>query len=214
MKRTISLLISVMLLTPVSFAQQLEAGSVLMAESSHAKESLPSHNLTTSDLLLKAYGLFDTTLNKNEIKKAVKKQLHISAIEDEYGLWLESANGYYITFHGIQPEVSSRVGFDSNNELTEYGYFFIFPYETDRRDDANAEQASFTSMMLQDMLEMDITMGVDELSDAIFEVAAEYQENIINVRLVEEHDTENDSGRFILILNICPQNSPADYIKD
>ena len=109
----------------------------------------------------------------------------------------------------MTPDVSARAAYGDDDHITDYGFFFLFPYDGGGRDQANAEQAQFSGTLLQEMLDMGLAMDVDPLSDALFEVSGDYQQDLVDVRLVEEHNTDDGSGRFILILTVNPDNPDA-----
>ncbi len=206
MKRTVTLLIALLLTAGLSSAQHKAVESVVATKSPLATVTLPV-NVTAKDFMTKVYGVLDPSLDKAGNIAASQQVMNLTPEEDEYGLWLESADGYGVAYYGMTPDVSAHASFDNADRLATYGYFFIFPYGTGGRDAANAQQTAFSGTLLQDLLDMGLEMGVDELSDAIFEVAGDYDDSNIDIRLVEEHETADNSGRFILILSVDPSDA-------
>ncbi len=162
--------------------------------------------MTAEDLITKVYGLLDRTCSKAEMMKAVRQTTGLVPQEDEYGVWLDTGDGYTIDYYGLTPEVSARASYDEGGSLTDYGYFFLFPYASGDRASANAAQADFSGTLLQEMLDMELGMEADTVSDALFEASGEYGDISVDVRLVEEHNTGDKSGRFILILSLIPDD--------
>ena len=64
--------------------------------------------MTAEDLITKVYGLLDRTCSKAEMMKAVRQTAGLVPQEDEYGVWLDTGDGYIIDYYGLTPEVSAR----------------------------------------------------------------------------------------------------------
>lgn len=162
-------------------------------------------SLTGRDFVTKVYGLLDPSTTKEAAIRECGELLNVRPQEDEYGLWLESDDGFVVSYYGMTPpDVSAHAAFGPNDHITDYGFFFIFPYESGERETANARQAQFSGTLLQEFMDMGLELEADTLTDALFEVTADYEHDAVDMRLVEEHQTDDQSGRFILILTVNP----------
>lgn len=191
-----------------ALAQDVATEAVLATQTPVKALQLPVE-VTARYFITKVYGVLDRRLTKQEMLDASRKAIKLIPEEDEYGLWLESSDGYSVSYSGMTPDVSARAAYGDDDHITDYGFFFLFPYDGGGRDQANAEQAQFSGTLLQEMLDMGLAMDVDPLSDALFEVSGDYQQDLVDVRLIEEHNTDDGSGRFILILTVNPDNPDA-----
>lgn len=160
--------------------------------------------LTALDFVTKVYGVFDTGLSQNRTVEEAGRCLNLTPTADSTGLWLDSADGYAVSFYGMQPPVSAVAHFDDNG-ATGYCYFFLFPYSPGQWEEANRQQAMFCGSMLQEMNDFGLIIGVPDVSDAIFEAFGSYADNHINMRLCEECKPDM-SGRFIFMLDITPRS--------
>lgn len=166
--------------------------------------------LTAKDFVTKVYGVFDTNLSESEISKESKQRFNLTPAADSTGLWLETADGYVVSYYGMTPLVSAKAGFDGNI-VSDYCYFFQFPYSSGMRAEANMRQCEFCSSLLQEMHDIGMIMAVPVYTDAIFETVGSYGEHNVNVRLVEESSSDH-SGRFIVVLDVEPRAfTQADY---
>lgn len=206
MKRTVTLLLALIGLTVSGASAQETATTSVVATQTPLKQLQLPLELKAKDFITKVYGILDSDMNKDEIVSATQTVVSLVPEEDEYGLWLESGNGYSISYYGMTPEVSARAAFDEGNNVSDYGFFFLFPYSDGGREEANSRQAKFSGALLQEFLDMGLAMEVDTLSDAIYEVSGDYENDLVDVRLIEEHETDDNSGRFILILTVNPDD--------
>ena len=179
----------------------------LRAETTNTERENMPIQLTARDFITKVYGVISPQLSKDAASDQAFHILNVRPVEDEYGLWIETDDGYLINYYGMIPEVSARAAYGPTDALEEYGYFFLFPYSNGDRETANAEQSQFSGTLLQELLDMGLKMQVDDLSDALFEVNGDYDNDSIDVKLVEEHNTADNTGRFILILHVEPDAS-------
>lgn len=212
MRYLLAILTAVLGMALPAHAQDEAAAGVLATQTPVTSLQLPVE-LTAQDFITKVYGVLDARLTKQQILDASRMAISLIPEEDEYGLWLETDDGYSISYRGMCPDVSARAVFGDDNHVTDYGFFFLFPYEGGNRDKANSMQAEFAGTLLQEMMDMGIEMTQDTVSDALFEVSADYQQDLVDVRLVEEHNTDDNSGRFILILSVSPDN-PDTYTAE
>lgn len=171
--------------------------------------------VTAADLVTKIYGGLPMTCTKEETMLNAGKQLHLLPEADENDLWLDSDAGYSVSYSGMTPQVSAVAQFDKDS-LSNFGYFFIFPYSQDCREEANREQCAFCSSLLQEMYDMGSILGMTEdegtENETLFSALGNYEGNQINVSLREQ--TQPDaSGRFLLVLEVTPgSGNPYDGV--
>lgn len=176
--------------------------------------------VTAADLVTKVYGTLDLpesgngTLSRKETAEKGVKALKVRPEIDETGIWFESTDGYRVNYSGMTPDVSAVAQFDKDS-LSSFSYFFIFPYASGCREDANRNQCAFCSSLLQEMYDMNSIAGMaaDEGEDpSLFSALGSYDGNSINVTLREQ--TQPDaSGRFLLILEVTPNaGNPYDSV--
>lgn len=207
--------LSVMTASAVSFSDMsAEEISALLADapdsSSAAKATVaPEHaimalpvEVTAEDLVTKIYGVIDPSVSKHECSNQAFRVLRLRPQEDNAALWLETSDGYGISYYGMQPEVSAMARF-GNETLSDFCFFFLFPYKEDSKRECTRRQADFCGSLLQEMHDIGIPMGRDSLSDDLFEASGSYKGNFVAVRLMEEQTADNE-GRFILILSVEP----------
>lgn len=182
-------------------APDSSAAATATVASEHAVRELPVE-VTAEDLVTKIYGVIDPSLSKQECSDQAFSILRLRPQEDNAALWLETSDGYGISYYGMQPEVSAMARF-GNETLSDFCFFFLFPYQEDSKEECTRHQADFCGSLLQEMHDIGITMGRDSLSDDLFEVSGSYRGNFVDVRLMEERTAENE-GRYILILSVEP----------
>ena len=188
--------------------------------------------LTARDFVTKVYGVLDGRPGRQECASESRRLLDMTPGEDEYGLWLESADGFRIDYYGMQPEVSAMAGFDGDS-LSRYGFFFLFPYQAGGRTEANSRQARFCGALLQELHDMGLAMGTTDVREAIFEAVGEYGPDVVEVRLMEENGAipvdrtsqgdfmdaasiaaaDASAGRFIVILSVEPDAGLAAQLE-
>ncbi len=177
--------------------------------------------VTAADLVTKVYGALEPTATMEETMAYAGAKLKMVPEKDGEDLWLDSDKGYVVSYSGMTPEVSAVAQFDDDS-LSSFGYFFIFPYNSTNRDEANRHQCSFCSSLLQEMYDMGSIVGMpvmenedasaDEADDSLFDVLASYEGNNINMSLKEE-SLDNATGRFLLVVEVTPANpNPYDSV--
>lgn len=199
------------------------------------KDSTKLHKpmeLTAHDLMTKVYGVVDSKLSKEECSECAQKLLKVSPEEDEFGLWLDTRDGYLVSYDGMSPEISAVADFE-DGKVERFGYFFLFPYEAGQRRAANRHQCEFCSSLLQELKDMGLTIDEEQNDTALFELTTDYAGNSVEVKLMEENDSvpvtvtaqsdampseaiakaDNAAGRFILILSMEPDPA-ADILAD
>ena len=95
------------------------------------------------DLITKVYGVLDRTSTRNECMSGAIDSLAIVPHEEQNCLWLDSDNGYNLAYRGMAPQVSAMARFDSDGSMTDYCYFFLFPYDSASRKTETQSQADF-----------------------------------------------------------------------
>ena len=211
---TIALLAGVSLTsTAVSFSTMtVEEVSALLAqtESTHAdmtasaKDGVGSGDmmllpvvLTAEDMITKVYGVVDPEVSKDECVRSSRALLGLTPEDDNGALWL--------------PDGSAMVRF-GDSKVSDFGYFFLFPYASGDKRERIREQADFCGSLLQEMADIGLPMDLNTATDDLFEAVGDYKGNFVDVRLLEEKG-DADSGRYILILSIEPGAfTPADDV--
>lgn len=158
--------------------------------------------LTAKDFVTKIYGVLDPTANAEEISRKSTELMNLTPSADRFGLWLETSDGYAIDYYGMTPDVSAMARFDSG-DVSDFGFFFLFPYEAADKNDANKRQSEFCGAMLQEMHDIGVILGVDGCNETLFDVIGEYDGNLVEVRLIDEEKSGGD-GRFVLMLSVEP----------
>ncbi len=158
--------------------------------------------LTAIDLVTKVYGMLDTGLSEKEAIMEAGDRFRLTPSADSMGLWLDSADGYVVSYYGLTPPISAVAHFDEGG-ASDFSYFFLFPYSAGERRNADSAQCVFCGYLLQEMNDLGLVVGVPDVTDSIFEVFGSYDDKWLNIRLVEQvHDDE--SGLFVLMLNVVP----------
>lgn len=178
-----------------------------------SKKKMPV-KVTARDLVTKVFGVADHNLSSEELKAQTKKSLDIIPVEDEGNLWLDPTDGYAVSYYGMVPQVSAVAIYDaSNGELSNFSYFFLFPYASGERENASYEQCAFCTSLLQEMDDMGMDMGTRADSEALFQAVGNYGENLVNLRLVEQQgddtyiidpDMASGEGKYVLVLDVEP----------
>jgi len=202
------------LFPPVSNGEPLssmsgEEISRLLDQSSAGADVAPADmrnvKVSADDLLTKVYGCLDAENDRPGLFEEARTVLRLIPYEDETGLWLETADGYGIDYYGMSPQVSAMARFGEampDSTLSEFGFFFLFPYTSDNKDKINSRQVMFSGSLLQEMEDIGADMGVNVLSPDIFEVVGNYASNYVNLRLIDDED----SDRYILLLSVEPDS--------
>lgn len=162
--------------------------------------SLPEgKTVNVNDMLTKVYGLIPATLDEWTMTGEAAV-MGLVPVKEDGGLWLDSAEGYRLSYAGVSPEVSARAEYE-DGALTGFTYYFIFPYECDRtREIANKEQCRFCGSMLQEMNDMGVEMAAGESDpEMLIDASGVYGDSQLKVNLLD------DDNRFLLILSVTPE---------
>ena len=192
MKNTLTAIITSVL---ILFAASASAQTVKIS-------SIPV-DVTAEDFVTKVYALFSPDHSKHELCEDCENMLRLMPSEDNMGLWLDSADGYQLNYYGQTiPSVSAMANVE-NDSVTNFGFFFLFPYNDATRDEMNRQQSLFCGSLLQEMQDIGAVMGVDASTDALFEASGDYNGNFVAFRLLEE-ETGANTGRYVLYLSVEP----------
>lgn len=168
--------------------------------------------LGASDMVTKVYGLVSPSKKKHDIHGEFLAATDIEPKEDEFGLWLENSDGYSIRYDGRERPVTAVARFDGEG-LTEFGYFFFFPYpESSAKAVANSDQSGFCGALLQEMADCGYSLGADTLSGELFDVEGDCGSGQLNIRLMDVAGNEisPDAGQYILMLCVRPSEGSLD----
>ena len=161
-------------------------------------------NVDGADLIEKVYGVESYQNGKDRIISAAHKATALTPSEEDGTYWLESEDGYHLAYNGMAPKVSAMAKFDGEDNVEEFGYFFVFPYNSDTHATATGDQAAFCGSLLQEFNDMGLDMGVNEASADLFEVLADNDATSVNARLINDV-ADNGDGRYILFLVVNPE---------
>lgn len=162
--------------------------------------------LTADDMLTKVYGVIDSGLDKEGVIKASETILDMSPTDDRACLWLDPSDGYGICYSGMQPDVSAMARFDRDS-ISDFGFFFLFPYQKADKHKTIEKQVLFCGSLLQEMHDMGAELGNDDSTDGLFDVSGDYNGNFVAVRLIDDPgaDPQDPEGRYIMILSVEPR---------
>lgn len=169
----------------------------------YSADGLSPLQLTAKDFVTKVYGVVDTTLPESEVIREMESRFCLTPAADSDGLWLGSADGYAVSYYGMTPDVTAMVRF-VDGYLSNYTYFFLFPYASGARHEADARQCEFCGSLLQEMKDLGMDMGSPVVTDAVFEAIGSYEGHYVNIRLFEEC-RDDLSGRFIVLMDVEPK---------
>lgn len=169
-------------------------------------------NFTAEDLVTKVYGVLSPESSKAEICEDCATILNLRPSEEDMGLWIDSSDGYRFSYYGLTvPDVSAMASIERDS-VTNFGFFFLFPYNAANRDEMNCRQAQFCGSLLQEMHDIGISFSVIVSPDSLFNICGDYKGNFIEVRLSEE-PTSDSEGRYVLCLSVEPEAfTPADNL--
>lgn len=197
--------------SPLS-AMSAEEVSVLL-KTAPAKDAAHTDNatahpvaVTARDMVMKVYGILDECGSMQECVNNTDAAINLVPELDEDALWLDPDTGYVLNYYGRQPEVSALAHFGNGPEspVSDFGYFFLFPYDRTRDENSANQQIDFTSVLLQEMHDLGIPMAMrDGDPAALFAAVGDYEGNLVDIRLLDD-EGDNGSGRYILILSVEP----------
>lgn len=182
-----------------------EASSSIASSSNETKDTI---RLSGHDLITKAYGMIPAVNSREATIDLSETVMNLTPSEEENNLWLDSADGYAISYNGMSPDVSALVRLQ-NDSISDYGFFFLFPYSAAEKGCATAEQVDFSKTMLQEFQDLGLDLGANPYTKDLFELNGDYTDNYIALRLIDDSEGE----RYILMLSVEPNAlSEADRI--
>lgn len=164
--------------------------------------------LTVRDFVTKIYGLVPQDTPRETCFKELARIAGVSPEKDDDAFWLHSSDGYRVAYEDMQPDCMAMARFLTDTPgsgVSDYCYFFFFPYDDASREQSNRDQADFCSSLLQEMSDIGMELGADSMTDDLFDVYGNLAGNAVNVRLLDEPGPTN--GRYLLMLAVEP-NSP------
>ena len=160
------------------------------------------------DLVTKAYGTIPAVNSREATIDLSSEVMNIVPSEEDDSLWLDSSDGYSISYNGMTPDVSALVRLQ-NDSISDYGFFFLFPYSGTDKKCATADQVDFSKTMLQEFQDMGLDLGANPYTKDLFEVNGDYTDNFVALRLIDDSEGE----RYILMLSVEPNAlSEADRL--
>lgn len=158
--------------------------------------------LTAEDMVTKVYGLLDSGLRKEDCLEQARVAFNLFPKEDLGVYWLEGSDGYLVNYYGMMPEVSAMARFE-DDAVSDYCFFFLFPYDDASRHQAVRNQAEFCGSLLQELFDLGMPMGANVATEDLFEATGDYQGSFVDVRLLDDA-TAADGSRYILMLSVEP----------
>lgn len=163
-----------------------------------------SVKVTAADMVDKVYGVVDPACGFEQAMKVAHEWLCMSPVADEYGVWLDAADGYSVEYYGMHPTVTAMARYDAEGNVSDYSYFFFFPYNCDCQD-ADKDQVTFCSVLLQELHDMGADMAQAFDAEALFDVCGRYEDKMVEVRLVDEGSlAESNDGRYVVSMVVEP----------
>ncbi len=160
-------------------------------------------DLTAEDFITKVYGVLSPDRSRDELCDDCVKLLNLMPSEDQMGLWLDSTDGYQLSYYGQRvPDVSAMAVIERDS-VANFGFFFLFPYNMSTKEEMNRRQALFCGSLLQELQDMGAIVGVNPSADALFEVTGDYKGNFVEARLIDE-SIDAVTGRYVLYLSVEP----------
>lgn len=185
-----------------------EASSSISRQDNSEEAAKNIITLSGRDLITKAYGMIPAVNSREATIDLSEIVMNLTPSEEEENLWLDSSDGYSISYNGMTPDVSALVRLQ-NDSISDYGFFFLFPYSQEEKQCATAEQVDFSKTMLQEFQDLGLDMGANPYTKDLFEVNGDYTDNFIALRLIDDSEGE----RYILMLSVEPNAiSDADRI--
>lgn len=164
------------------------------------------------DLLSKAYGIAECELDSAGCFEKVVRTTGLLPLPDEYGYWLDSADGYRLSYGGMIPDVSALARI-ADGQVGDFAFFFIFPYSEGERDWANRRQAEFCGSLLQELSDCGLPMEASNTGEYLpmtDDDIAEVEQGVEYYNVATRHQTHpvdillrEDPGQFILAIHVA-----------
>lgn len=172
--------------------------------------------VNASDIIGKVYAVADPAYGRDNCRETADEQFALLPACEEGAEWLTSAEGFRLSYEGMQPEVEAMAEYD-NGMVSSYGYIFYFPYASAQRETANGQQCEFCTALLQELKDLGIDLGADPMTANLFDVRGIFHgshihltlsENVANETLTSDLRSEeipaDREGEFTLLISIVP----------
>lgn len=188
------------------------AAMAVISGSGENRESMP-RIVNAVDIISRVYGAVNPASGREGCRRYAES-MEPGVVGDENGnIWLDSADGYSLSYCGIAPEMSAMASFGEDDSVEEFCYFFLFPYSESTKPEATRQQAGFTGSLLQEMLDFGCDPGVNTESDDLMEVCGVHDGDLVNVRLIDDSGSTSGASRYILMVIVEPEAfSSADDV--
>lgn len=160
------------------------------------------------DMIHKIFGIMDAAGSRADSLQRAALALSLYPVLEDSLLWLDSADGYRLSYSGMTPDVAAYARVAPDNSIDGYCYFFIFPHDSVPPVKVIPQEAQFAGTLLQELADMGLNPGADANTDFLFDVYADTPGKTVNVRLADCTLSESDS-RYALMFAVTLQ-SPAD----
>ena len=192
-------------MTAAEIISLLPEASAATAAADNGQEAI---KVSGHDLVTKAYGTIPAVNSREATIDLSSEVMNMIPTQEENYLWLDSTDGYSISYNGMTPDVSALVRLQ-NDSISDYGFFFLFPYAGEDKKCVTAEQVDFSKTMLQEFQDMGLDLGANPYTSDLFEVNGDYTDNFVALRLIDDSEGE----RYILMLSVEPNAlSEADSL--
>ncbi len=209
LRSLLSLIVMMLTTIPATFALTSSAKSDVTV---HTVQVQPrSVKVTAADMVDKVYGVVDPSYSFEQAMKVAHEWLCMSPVVDEYGVWLDAADGYSVEYYGMRPTVTAMAHYDADGSVSDYSYFFFFPYNCNCQD-ADEDQVNFCSVLLQELYDMGADMVQAVNAEALFDVCGRYEDKLVQVKLIDEGTLDdNNDNRYVVSMIVEPGAfTPAD----
>ncbi|MDE6410572.1 MAG: hypothetical protein K2K81_10090 [Muribaculaceae bacterium] len=186
-------------MTSAEIISILPETSSVASQAVNADANVEAMQVSGHDLITKAYGMIPAVNSRRGTIELSEEVMNITPTAEENNLWLDSTDGYAINYNGMTPDVSALVRLE-NDSISDYGFFFLFPYSDIDKKYATADQADFSKTMLQEFEDMGLDLGANPYTNDLFEVTGDYTDNFVAMRLIDDPEGE----RYILMLSVEP----------
>lgn len=186
-------------MTAAEIISILPETTVASAQTLNRDSNSEAMQVSGRDLITKAYGMIPAVNSRQSTIELSEEMMNVTPTAEDNNLWLDSTDGYAINYNGMTPDVSALVRLE-NDSISDYGFFFLFPYSEVDKKYATADQVDFSKTMLQEFEDMGLDLGANPYTSDLFEVTGDYTDNFVAMRLIDDKEGE----RYILMLSVEP----------
>ena len=186
-------------MTAAEIISILPETTVASAQTLNRDSNSEAMQFSGRDLITKAYGMIPAVNSRQSTIELSEEMMNVTPTVEDNNLWLDSTDGYAINYNGMTPDVSALVRLE-NDSISDYGFFFLFPYSEVDKKYATADQVDFSKTMLQEFEDMGLDLGANPYTSDLFEVTGDYTDNFVAMRLIDDKEGE----RYILMLSVEP----------